>query len=294
MLQLIQEYFRRWRFPAYRRLPPLVLINGLAEQSESWFCNRAYWQRHFEVKVPELLVYEGPMLQRRLEEGLPITVDYLTDQLEAYLERFVQTPPYHLVASSLGGQIAVEYAVRHPEMVNRIVLLCPSGFGSEEKLPVVEGVRHNDFETVVRSVFYHPRFAHPGMVHYYQDRFSNKTWRKGVLRTIRGTSSHCIRDKLPRIHQRTLIICGREDHVIDSAATQQAVASLPHFRVVVLPRCGHAPQIEQAAAVNRLVHDFLAESPEAGVPGGTGVPPVVRNREAERTPPEPAPLIANS
>src|SRR5437660_503624 len=117
---------RCWSFlrpRPYTRLEPLVLINGLAEQSATWFRNRRAWEWYFDVKVPELLIYDGPILQRRIEEGLPITVEFLTDQLEAYLDTFVQNPPYHLVASSLGGQVAVEYAFRRPEKVGRIVLI---------------------------------------------------------------------------------------------------------------------------------------------------------------------------
>src|SRR5262245_41331922 len=41
----------------YRKPEPLVLVNGLAEQSYSWFANRVAWTRQFDVKVPEVLVY---------------------------------------------------------------------------------------------------------------------------------------------------------------------------------------------------------------------------------------------
>src|SRR5262245_37899859 len=40
----------------YKRRMPLILVNGLAEQSESWFANRTQLTRHFDVKVPETLV----------------------------------------------------------------------------------------------------------------------------------------------------------------------------------------------------------------------------------------------
>src|ERR1700741_5218110 len=101
MMALLQSCFQWLRSEGYHRQPPLVLINGLAEQSASWFCNRNSWSRSFDVKVPEFLIYDGPVLQKRIADGLPITADYLTDQLEQYLDAFVQTPPYHFVASSL-------------------------------------------------------------------------------------------------------------------------------------------------------------------------------------------------
>ena len=86
------------------RRQPLILLNGLAEQAESWFRNHSFWGRHFEVYLPNLLVYDGPALHQRIDAGLPISVDYLVEQLQHYLESFVQTPPYHLVAASLGGK----------------------------------------------------------------------------------------------------------------------------------------------------------------------------------------------
>src|SRR6478672_9922813 len=83
----------------YFRSSPLVLINGLAEQSESWYQNREVLQRTFDVHAPGVLVYDGPVLQQRLNRRLPITVGFLKDRLADYLDNFVQTPPYHMVAS---------------------------------------------------------------------------------------------------------------------------------------------------------------------------------------------------
>src|SRR5260370_40201007 len=137
--------FRPWfsgpNRPSYARRPPLILINGLAEQAESWYCNLDAWRRHFDVHTPNLLAYEGAALHRRIEEGGPIDVDYLVGRLHEYLDNFVQAPPYNLVANSLGGKVAVEFAVRYPELVARLLRLCPSGLSDEGGLPVVEGGR---------------------------------------------------------------------------------------------------------------------------------------------------------
>ena len=47
----------RLRAKAYARRPPLVLVNGLAEQPESWFRNRRFWGRYFDVHAPNILAY---------------------------------------------------------------------------------------------------------------------------------------------------------------------------------------------------------------------------------------------
>jgi pimeloyl-ACP methyl ester carboxylesterase len=235
----------------------LVLLNGLAEQAESWFRNLPFWRRHFEVYTPNLLVYDGSALHQRIDEGLPITVDYLVEQLHHYLESFVQTPPYHVVAASLGGKIAVEYAVRYPEHVARLVLLCPSGMGDEERLPIIDGVRHNDPRAIVNSVFHDPGRVDARLLRYYQHQFANRRWRLGLLRTVRGTMDHCVRDLLAELSQPTLLVSGREDRIVDLKAAAAAAKLLPRGHYLSIPQCGHAPQMERPWLTNRLVLHFL-------------------------------------
>jgi pimeloyl-ACP methyl ester carboxylesterase len=246
--------------PSYSRRVPLVLINGLAEQAESWYCNLEAWRNHFDVHTPRLLAYEGAALHRRIESGKPVDIDYLVQQLHEYLDGFAQSPPYHLVANSLGGKVAVEYAVRYPSQVAKLVLLCPSGLSEEERLPVVEGVRRNDLRSLVDSVFQDPRHADPNLLAYYEKQFAKRRWRSGLLRTIRGTMDHRVRDRLAQITQPTLLVVGSEDRIVDPRQAIDAAGLLPHGRLVVLQGCGHAPQIERFNIVNQLVIGFLRET----------------------------------
>jgi pimeloyl-ACP methyl ester carboxylesterase len=254
--------WRTWLTPfqihPYARRQPLVLVNGLAEQAESWFRNHWFWRRYFDVHMPNVLAYEGDALHRRIDDGLPVSVDYLVEQLHQYLESFVQAAPYHLVASSLGGKVVVEYAARYPEKVARVVLLCPSGLGDEERLPIVEGVRRNDLRALVDSVFFDKKRVDPGLLAYYQRQFANRRWRTGLLRTIRGTMEHCVRDRLADVPHPTFLISGTEDRIVDPEHAAAAARLLPQGRYLAIPRCGHAPQIEKSWIINRLVLHFLA------------------------------------
>ena len=245
--------------PSYARRAPLVLINGLAEQAESWYSNLDAWRRHFDVHQPNLLAYEGAALHRRIDAREPIDVDYLVGRLHEYLDGFVQAPPYHLVANSLGGKVAVEFAARHPDQVARLVLLCPSGLSDVERLPVIDGVRRNDLRSLVASVFQDPGHTDPSLLAYYETKFANRRWRSGLLRTIRGTMDHRVRDRLTQVTQPTLLVVGGEDRIVDPRQAIEAAGLLPRGRLVVLEGCGHAPQIEQADVVNRLVVEFLQE-----------------------------------
>jgi pimeloyl-ACP methyl ester carboxylesterase len=252
-----QQWFDRLRPRPYGRRPPLVLINGLAEQSESWYRNHRFWRRHFDVHMPNILCYDGDALHERIDAGLPITVDYLVGQLHLYLKQFAQNPPYHLVASSLGGKIAVEFAVRYPELIGRLVLLCPSGMGDTEQLPIMEGVRRNDMVALVKSVFYRPRHVDGEVVRYYRKVFPDRRWRVGLLRTVRGTMGHTVRDKMARVTPPTLLVSGANDQIVGPDTARAAARDLPKGQFLLIPNCGHAPQIEKAWLINRLVVHFL-------------------------------------
>lgn len=248
----------RLRPKPYVRRHPLVLLNGLAEQAESWYRNRRFWGRYFDIHTPNILVYEGEALHRRIAADEPISVEYLVGQLHTYLDQFVQTPPYHLVSSSLGGKVAVEFAVRYPKLVSRVVLICPSGMGDKEQLPIMEGVRGRDAYAMVRSVYYKPRKADQDLLRYYQSKFPNRKWKIGFIKAVRGTLEYSVRDKMKHMPCPTLLVTGAEDKVCDPVTAEHAAAELPHGQFLSIPKCGHAPQLEKHWAINRLVLDFLS------------------------------------
>jgi abhydrolase domain-containing protein 6 len=72
------------------------------------------------------------------------------------------------------------------------------------------------------------------------------------------TPRHSVRDKLRSFDRPTLVICGREDRIVDPHDVYEAVNGIPNYRFVMVPNCGHAPQLECSRLINRLVVDFLS------------------------------------
>jgi len=257
MASSLKSWFERIRPRHYGRKHGLVLINGLAEQQESWYRNHRFWSRYFDVHMPNLLAYEGEALHRRIRAGEAITVDYLVEQLHVYLDQFVQTPPYHLVASSLGGKVAIEYALKYPQMISRLILICPSGMGDEERLPIMDGVKHNDHKKLISSVFHRPRHVDREMLLYYKSKFQSRKWKMGMLKTVKGTNDHVVRTKLKDVTKQTLFISGEDDKIVDPETGRVAAKEIPNGHYLSIPDCGHAPQIEKPWLLNRLVVHFL-------------------------------------
>ena len=78
------------------------------------------------------------------------------------------------------------------------------------------------------------------------------------MRTGQGTKNHSIRTLLADLACPTLLVVGANDRIVDPTESQTAAAGLPHVRTIVLEKCGHAPQIEKANYINRLITKFFA------------------------------------
>jgi pimeloyl-ACP methyl ester carboxylesterase len=140
------------------------------------------------------------------------------------------------------------------------VLICPSGLHGEENLPMMEGVRRSQYDTLVKSVFHSKRFATDDLIEAIAQKFQDRLWKKGVLRTLRGTVGHSVSPLLECVPHPCLIIWGAEDRVIaDVPGSIRAADRMLKVRQVVIPKCGHAPQIEKARLVNHLVVRFLRD-----------------------------------
>jgi pimeloyl-ACP methyl ester carboxylesterase len=250
----------------YGRKTPLILLNGLAEQHESWYLNSKFWGKYFEVHLPNILAYEGVHFQQRIKSDESITIDYLVEQLRLYCDQFVQRPPYHIVSSSLGGKIAVEFAVRYPELVGRLVLICPSGMGDVERLPIMDGVRRSDYAAIIKAVFYRPRKADRNLLQYYRRCFESRRWKMGLIRTVKGTNEHVVRPRMKELKMPTLLIGAKEDKIVDHLEGEKAAMELPDGYMLSIPKCGHAPQIEKPWLINRLVVHFLTSTKPSAHP----------------------------
>jgi pimeloyl-ACP methyl ester carboxylesterase len=134
----------------------------------------------------------------------------------------------------------------------------------DENLPMIEGVRRSNYDTLVKSVFHRDHFASEALVEAFGRKFQDRRWKKGVLRTLRGTLGHSVAALLPKVTHPVLVIWGANDRVLaDVAGSIRTANRLVHVRQVVIPKCGHAPQIEKARLVNHLISRFLRDKLKA-------------------------------
>lgn len=250
--------------------PPLVLLHGTASSLDTWDGWAARLDDHFEVVRVDLPGFglTGPDPEAR----------YRVADTVAFLERFrvaMGLGPMLLGGNSLGGQVAWEYALTHPEHVEKLVLVDPTGFRSPTD-PAITGVFRMAQTPGLHlaTLLLTPRFvvsatmsevyADPARIRDVDvDRAYALLLREGNRRAFVDRMNQASADRtgeLVDLRVPTLILWGEDDRWIPAdpnAAKFQA--AIPGARLVVVPDAGHVPMEEAPEATAAEALRFLRE-----------------------------------
>jgi pimeloyl-ACP methyl ester carboxylesterase len=109
--------------------PPLVLLHGSATNSASWIGDVATWSKHFRVHAVDVVGEPGLSAPSRPSLRSGAHAEWLEDVFNALgLERAA------LIGLSLGGWLAMNYAIRRPHRVGKLVLISPGGIGRNRNI----------------------------------------------------------------------------------------------------------------------------------------------------------------
>src|SRR5919112_2416526 len=108
---------------------PLLLVHGIYAGSSSYEFRRNFLElaKDFRVYALDLLgcgLSERPRRRYGPEDVAAQVEDFAREEIGA---------PTHLIASSLSGALVVPALVRSPRLFNRVVLVCPTGYGSLDR-----------------------------------------------------------------------------------------------------------------------------------------------------------------
>jgi pimeloyl-ACP methyl ester carboxylesterase len=109
---------RRVYYEEHGEGDPVLLINGLGADHRAWALQTDYLRRFFRV-----IVFDNPGVGRTTGPRGPYTTELFAD-VAADLLRQLVIERAHVVGASMGGTIAQQVAVRHPELVRSLVLHC--------------------------------------------------------------------------------------------------------------------------------------------------------------------------
>jgi 3-oxoadipate enol-lactonase len=187
----------------------------------------------------------------------------------AALIEALKCAPCHFVGLSMGGFIGLRLAARRPDLVRSLILLETSADAEpRENVP-----KYRQMSVVAR-------WLGPGVVAgrvmpiMFGQKFLNDParaalrgeWRRrlignhrvGVSRATMGVVTRLgIADELGRIHAPTLVIAGDQDVAVPPVNSQRLHEGIAGSQLVIIPGAGHTSSVEEPAAVNAAIAEFL-------------------------------------
>jgi pyruvate dehydrogenase E2 component (dihydrolipoamide acetyltransferase) len=241
--------------------PKVVFVHGLGGSYETWSLNLPAFAEQFRICALDL-AGAGSSDKPDMDYSIPAMADFLGRFLDALGGEWQRVS---IVGHSLGGAIALAFASRHPERVERLVLVDSAGLGAEINGEVLDLIRAEPSMEGIRTELTH-FFAHQGLVQQalveqlYQQRLQPGA-REAMLTTtdaaFGGNHQHIdLRETLAALNDMALVVWGSEDSVIPVAHAREA-SRTPGSRVDVFDACGHCPHIEKSEAFNQLALSFL-------------------------------------
>jgi pimeloyl-ACP methyl ester carboxylesterase len=227
----------------------LILLHGLFGTLDNFQYLFKDFGKNYNVIAPIMPVFELPLRH--------VSVAGLVDFMVGFVD-FKKLSKFHILGNSLGGHIALLYALKEPSHVQSIILTGSSGL--YEKAMGTTFPRREDKEYIrkkIQSTFYDPASASDAMI---DEVFAAVNDRGKVIRAISMAKSalrHNLADKLGDIQTPTLLIWGNQDAITPPFVGEKFKELLPNATLFFIDKCGHAPMLERPEEFNKYLTDFL-------------------------------------
>lgn len=240
---------------------PLILLHGFA-------VDRRMWDGQFEALAGRFRVVRYD-LRGFGKSSLPASPYSHTDDLKSLLDD-LGIAQADLLGLSLGGGVAVDFALRHSQMVRKLAVSGSviSGLRWSEQghlldKAVWDTARAEGMEAGKQAWLAHPLFAplieHPEAYARLRQMIADYSGWHFVNRNPLTPDPMPALDRLGEIAAPTLVMIGERDMPDFQHAAEALAGGIPGARKVTLAGMGHMAPMENPEAFNRAVIEYLAE-----------------------------------
>ena len=214
----------------------------------------------FRCIVPDLIGFGYSDKPADVEYPLSFFVECVKQALDV-----IGVGQYTLIGNSLGGAVALGFALEHPASVERLILQAPGGLNDLPDYLAMPGMKAM-FDTFsggpmtvekmkdffIKAFVVNPACVDDGLV---RERFElMKLQNPQVMKTMKVPNMTA---QLAQIQAPTLGLWGINENMMPESGILRMAKGLPNCRMVLVPNCGHWVMIEHRDLFNRLVLDFL-------------------------------------
>ena len=247
--------------------PAVVFIHGSgpgASGASNFRQNiAAFVEAGYRVILPDMIGYGASSKPAGVDYPLELFTDTLFAALRAHgVERA------HLVGNSLGGGVAIQIALGHPEFVRSLVLMAPGAVAEQASYFTMPGIAKMvssfggpDFNLAEQkrlvSNLVHPDFAPKIPDQLVAERFAvARTQPKDVLARMKTPNLGL---RLGELTQPIFVLWGLNDEFCPESHARLFLDQCRDVRAITFARTGHWVQVERAEEFNRYCLAFLDE-----------------------------------
>ncbi len=247
--------------------PPLVLVHGTAASLHTWDDWTQLLQKDFTIIRMDIPAFglTGPDPDR----------DYSIKSYTKFVDQFVNKmniDSFYLAGNSLGGNIAWNYTIAHPEKVKKLILIDAAGIPSDRKPPQIIGLAQNPIvapliERVlpkalirknIEEVYYDDSKITDELVERYYKMALREGGRQAFIDRA-NTVMHTLFHRIDEIACPTLVMWGKHDEWILLEDAQVFDKKITNSKLIVYEDAGHIPMEEIPQKSAEDVRLFLLE-----------------------------------
>jgi pimeloyl-ACP methyl ester carboxylesterase len=277
---LLQSYSRAGTYPVKvgeqsvfvhdsgpKEAPSLVLLHGFGASLQTWDA----WAGELE-KDKRVLRFDvpgfglsGPAANNDYSDAADVT------RLLALLDQ-LGLQQVALGGHSMGGRIAWNFAVAHPERVSHLILVSPDGFpdpnstsGNTYKVSPLLGLMHYSLPAWALKMGVAPAYGDeslltPQVLRRYHDMMRAPGVRAAAMERMRQSRNIDPVPLLQSLKMPVLLVWGEKDAFIPISNAQDYLKVIPQATLVSVPRAGHVVHEEAAKLSVEAVKEFLQKT----------------------------------
>lgn len=242
---------------------PLLLIMGLGGTLDFW-----QFQTPVFARTHRVAVYDNRGMGGSDKPKGPYDIATLANDALAILDG-VGFDRAHVVGISMGGMIAQELALRHPDRVGALVLACTFAKPDEDVRVQAAGMRElrdvdpKQLFKAMMGLILSPEFIarEREWLRGLRDKALETFVLDGYLAQLAATMGHDATAELENIAAPTLVITGTQDKLVPPAASDLLAQLIPEAKLVKLEGGSHGFNVEMADRFNAEVLRFIDAHP---------------------------------
>jgi pimeloyl-ACP methyl ester carboxylesterase len=244
---------------------PIVLIHGYTGNLRNWALQVWDLTQKYRTISLDLRGHGLSVTPTRRED---YSLELFAADVYGLLDALA-VPECYLVGHSMGGMVAQEFMLRHPEMVRALVLVdtaadMPQDMPWQDRARLLEMARTEGMEAVFEEMAHTPPLGsqlveeNPQLIDIWREQFL-MTSLEGYLYCGEAIGSRRpLLEELSQIRVPTLIICGELDEAF-LEPSQRMHEAIPDSELVIIVGAGHTPTLEKPEEFNEALLSFLTK-----------------------------------